>query len=133
MKSSLTFPPRRRSIGFAIVGYVIFIAVTVLLSGFAWSYWSSKENLSLILLVVWVIAWTTHGLIRDYWRACKNSALLSAVVYVILVQSMSESNVDGSNTMVGVGMILVGLFGFVLSMGVGPLVAIYRHQDDDQT
>jgi hypothetical protein len=121
----LAFSLRRRLTVGAVVGYLVFLTGTLLVIWLAWTHRSQKENPSLVLLIVWVVAATTHRLVRRFWRACRISAVASVLVYIVLVLFM-----NAVTEYVVSGMILVGLFGYVLSMVMGIPVAIYRRTRD---
>jgi hypothetical protein len=119
--------PLRRPTAGAVVGSLVFLAGTLLVMWLAWSHRGSQEKPALILLIAWVVAGITHRVIRNFWRACKISALGSVLVYVVVVLFM-----NAANEMLVAGMIVVGLFGYLLSMVMGLPVAIYRQMRNDR-
>ncbi|MBI4518366.1 MAG: hypothetical protein HY699_21405 [Deltaproteobacteria bacterium] len=126
-RQSLGVGLRRRLPVGAIVGYLVFTAGTLPVIWLAWSQRSHDEKPSLMLLIAWVVAGIAHSLVRNFWRACKFSALGSVFVYIVLVVF-----INAINEMFAAGMIVVGLFGYVLAMVMGIPVAIYRRQRDDR-
>jgi hypothetical protein len=105
----------------AVVGYLVFIAGTLLAIQLARTPRSHTENPALVFLIVWVVAGITHGLVRKFWRACAIAALGSILVYTVLVLTMKAAN-----EMLVSGMILVGLLGFAFSIVMGIPVLLYR-------
>lgn len=113
--------------GGTIVGYLAWLAGTVPIVWLAWSQRFHHERPAFVLLIVWVVVGITHTVVHHFWRACKVSALAAVLVYVVVVVSMGAVN-----EMLGAGMILVGISGYVLAMAVGIPVALYRRARNDR-
>lgn len=109
----------------AAVGYLVFVSGTLLCIWplLTWKT-QSDENPFVVLLLVWLIAGTTHIVIKAFWRACVISAFGSVLGYIVLAVVFLPNPFN--NEMFGAGMIEVGLFGFVLAMVMGVPVVIYR-------
>jgi len=106
------------------VGYIVFAAgalLGILLSRNPLSY---ESNPALLLLLVWVISGITHIFVKEYSRACRISAFGSALGYIILVAVFFPTPFNDKWFIVGI--VLVGVFGYILSSLMGIPVAKYR-------
>jgi hypothetical protein len=115
---------RRRPTLVAMLGYLVFVAGTLIGIWYARTPDAKGNNPVLILVLIWVIAGLCHIFVRTAWRACVIATIGSGLGYVILVAVWMPSGLQ--NEMFGAGVILACLVGGGVSVIMGIPVAVYR-------